>query len=167
MDFEFFEGVRSTAALTLSEMVRCATEGLRHANKPQTFAMQLLRSCMLTLIRRLEQEMKKGVESDTVACFAESIKLVLEVCYRSGSDDIEHEPTCRPVLSLPKEMLVPMGKLLCECANQSVQRRMGTWSLSITQSTHLYHLHNHSNVTKTRTPTLEHRYDESSARENG
>ena len=61
---------------------------------------------MLTLIRRLEQEMKKGVESDTVACFAESIKLVLEVCYRSGSDDIEHEPTCRPVLSLPKEMLV-------------------------------------------------------------
>ena len=183
VDFEFFEGVRSTAALTLSEMVRCATEGLRHANKPQTFAMQLLRTCMLTLIRRLEQEMKKGVESDTVACFAESIKLVLEVCYRSGSDDIEHEPTCRPVLSLPKEMLVrsvefekylslsfcftyseysqvPMGKLLCECANQSVQRRMSTWCssscLSITLRVPLLECYTRTN-----------RYDEGSKRENG
>ena len=112
VDFMYFDGVRSIAALTLSELLRCATEGLRHGNKPQTFAMQLLRSSMLTLIRRLEQEMEKGSESDTLACFAESIKLCLEVCYRSGSDDIEHEPTCKPVLTLPKEMLVRSSHML-------------------------------------------------------
>jgi len=78
VDFMYFDGVRSIAAL----------------------------------IRRLEQEMEKGSESDTLACFAESIKLCLEVCYRSGSDDIEHEPTCKPVLTLPKEMLVRSSHML-------------------------------------------------------
>ena len=114
--------------------------------------------------------MKKGVESDTVACFAESIKLVLEVCYRSGSDDIEHEPTCRPVLSLPKEMLVsgktPLRVRKSECAEKNEYVVFELFVFSITLRVSLISLHS------ARIPLLEcytrtNRYDEGSKRENG
>jgi len=124
VDFKFFEGVRSSAAMTLAALLRCATEGLRHAGKDQSYAQQLLQSSMQVLLKRMQHEMKTESESDTVACFAEAIKTVLEVCYRSGSDDIEHEPTRPAVLRLPDAMIGPTLQLLCGCAGASVQRRL-------------------------------------------
>lgn len=123
VDFTYFDGVRSAAALALPRLLACSISACRAAGRGQEQSLALLGKALEALISRLTKDMQKG-EVDSVACLAEAIKDCLCHVYRSGGTDELQEPAPPVALRMPLPMSEQVTAVLMHCAGSSVQRRM-------------------------------------------
>ena len=118
--FQYYEGVRSSAALCIPKLLRALVVGLRKGGHPQNTTMQLLTFSLAPLLEQL----KKETDEECRGCLAEAISGCMMVLYESGGTDPATGAQLPAIIKLPETHInAVVGEILI-AAKASVQRRI-------------------------------------------